>query len=463
MFYLCGFEESQRTRWNALAEQCQERLRAQKIRARDPGAVLADIEMLLGFVGAKGIRTGSRNANLPPGCLPELNAKVSHPIKLDLTRALLKDYPNLAGLFILLRVMDLFRMQGNRLVVCPAALEGWRNLNPTEQYFALLEAFLFHAQSPVLGGESSPYEDAQVFQAVTCFLGQLSDHWRNVKSYEAVRIFGPTGEFPPWKPFLLQQFGLVEIRRQTAAQAAERRGGRGGWYFGGVKITPWGQALAWALIEFMNKREEQMDETAGAAVGEGDEIAPGDSPASLNLPEEAEECDAEDEDTFGTLQPVFQPYFPEWERVFVPISHEPRAGTYIFKVTVSGWRGNPSVWRRLAVPPDNSLENLAGAILRAFGFYDSDHLYDFSYRDQRGKRRVYFHPYTDKGPYSWEIDGGNTDLAIKDQMTFTFDYGDKWQFTLLLEKVEEGPSALAKVEVIESAGAAPPQYPNFEE
>ena len=45
---------------------------------------------------------------------------MSRPVELTLKRALLKDYPNLAGIFILLRVMELLRSE-------PAA---WRR-NPS--------------------------------------------------------------------------------------------------------------------------------------------------------------------------------------------------------------------------------------------------------------------------------------------------------------------------------------------
>ena len=122
--------------------------------------ILKDVDTLLEFVGPGGIVTKSRNATLPSERLPELNAKVSHPVQLALKRALLRDYPNLAGVFILLRVMDLLQMKGNRLVVCPEALEFWRRLNFAEQYFALLEALLFQAQSAVLGGESTREDPA---------------------------------------------------------------------------------------------------------------------------------------------------------------------------------------------------------------------------------------------------------------------------------------------------------------
>jgi hypothetical protein len=110
------------------------------------------------------------------------------------------------------------------------------------------------------------------------------------------------------------------------------------------------------------------------------------------------------------------------------------------------------------VPPDISLDGLAGAILRAFKL-DEDHLYDFRYRDQRGKSHVYYHPYCEEGPWTPEITVGETELALKDAMRFTFDYGDYWQFEVRLERIDAGVCRLQQAEVIDSAGKAPEQYP----
>jgi hypothetical protein len=168
---------------------------------------------------------------------------------------------------------------------------------------------------------------------------------------------------------------------------------------------------------------------------------------------------------FGMLQPVFRPYFPEWQTVYARPGGEPRLGTHIFKVGLARWyagRDAGSVWRRLAVPPDTSLDELAGAILRAFNL-DDDHLYDFRFRDQRGQSRVYNHPYTDEGPFTPEIAVGETGLALKGEMLFTFDYGDYWQFKVRLEQIEAEPCRLRGPEVVESAGKAPAQYPQIEE
>jgi hypothetical protein len=447
--HLYGLEGKALERWQSLASQCLQRLAGQQIVPGDPGTILKDIEILLEFVGVDGIPTKSSNASLPSERLPELNAKVGHPIKLALKRALLRDYPNLAGIFILARVMDLLQMKGNRLVVCPEALEFWLNLNPAERYFALLEALLFQAQSSVLGGAENRW-DTQSVDLLVLFLVQLSDRWRNFDHYEAVRLLGPRGGIPPWKLFALQQLGVIEIRPAEFSARDRSFSGGNGWIAGGAKLTPWGSAVVWALLGFLGESE---------AEGEGVEQPEAES----EFGDDADEAGPTVE--FGALQRVFRPYFPEWQTVYArPGVDSKLAGTRIFKVELIQWRGewgDGGVWRRLAVPPSASLDDLADAILRAFKL-DDDHCYDFRYRDKRGKSRVYNDPRSDEGPFTLDVAVGEMELALRGEMLFTFDYGDNWQFKLRLEQIESGPDGPRKPKVIESAGKAPPQYPQFD-
>jgi hypothetical protein len=122
--------------WQDLGKECR-RLKERQIEPGNPGTILRDVQTIIEFIGSDGLVTKSRNASFPAARLPELNAKMGSPIQLGLKRALLRDYPNLAGIFILLRVMDLLRMKARRLSVCAAAAEVWRKLNPTGQYFTL--------------------------------------------------------------------------------------------------------------------------------------------------------------------------------------------------------------------------------------------------------------------------------------------------------------------------------------
>ena len=448
MFSPYGLEAKSWKRWQSLAGECQRRLTGCQIAVGNPGAILKDIDTLLEFVGPGGIVTKSRNASLPSESLTELNAKVSHPVQLALKRALLRDYPNLAGIFILTRVMDLLQMKGHRLMVCPEALDFWRSLNATEQYFALLEALLFQAQSEVLGGERTR-EQPQSAELTVFFLGQLSDRWRDFDHYESVRLFGPRGEFPPWRLFVLQQCGMIEIRPADFSQRGRSLLGRARLACRWHQTNSWGTAVTWGLVQFVKAMEEEYEEAGSEEESESEEEA----------------AETEPQAEFGMLQPIFNPYFPEFQTVYARPVVEPRRGAHIFKVGLArwyaGWDDGSSIWRRFAVPPGISLDGLAGAILHAFKL-DDDHLYDFRYRDQRGKGRVYNHPCTDEGPFTPEIAVGETDLAVGGEMLFTFDYGDDWQFKVRLEQIEAEPCRLREPKVIESAGKAPAQYRSFD-
>jgi len=86
------------------------------------------------------------SGNLPAAVLPALNARLNHPLELQLKRPLLRDYPNIAGLHILLRVMEVAHAEDGRVRVNESRLAFWSGLNSVERYFALLESWLLYAQ-----------------------------------------------------------------------------------------------------------------------------------------------------------------------------------------------------------------------------------------------------------------------------------------------------------------------------
>jgi hypothetical protein len=125
-----------------MAERCQRALAKQRLEGGMPGAILGDIQTLIDFIGVKCLTTGSKHGNLPAAVLPELNCLLSQPVELNLKRGLLKDYPNIGGVYALLRVMNLARAADEHVAIDRGALERWTSLNPTEKYFALMEAWL---------------------------------------------------------------------------------------------------------------------------------------------------------------------------------------------------------------------------------------------------------------------------------------------------------------------------------
>ena len=47
-------------------------------------------------------------------------------------------------------------------------------------------------------------------------------------------------------------------------------------------------------------------------------------------------------------------------------------------------------------------------------------------------------------------------------LKFLFDFGDSWRFALRLERVDPPGKAKAPITVVESAGEAPKQYPDWD-
>ena len=166
---------------------------------------------------------------------------------------------------------------------------------------------------------------------------------------------------------------------------------------------------------------------------------------------------------FGCLQPLFQPHLPLWQKVYALPEAEFLSGLYIFKASLDGrWRGTQSVWRRLTVPGKATLDLLAMAVLDAFEFDDTEHLYEFRYRDQTGAPRVYNHYYCEEGPYAHQIKMGEIGLPEKGTLRFHFDFGDDWRFVLRLERIARADKRIRRPTVIESCGEPPKQYRNAE-
>src|ERR1051326_264005 len=92
-----------------ISDSGRQLLASQQFSADGPGTIVRDFEILIEFVSERGISTGSKQGNLPAEVLPELNSRLGAPIELTLKRPLLRDYPNVGGVYVLLRVMDLLR------------------------------------------------------------------------------------------------------------------------------------------------------------------------------------------------------------------------------------------------------------------------------------------------------------------------------------------------------------------
>ena len=147
----------------------EKRLRDQAITDSEPGTVLHDFQMLLDFVGPQGIEAGGKYHLLALKYINELDSRLSRPLKLALARPQLRSHPYLQGLQLLLRASGLTAVEGKgpkaRLVVAPEMLLQWKSLNPTEQYFTLLEAWLRFGRDEMIGERETGFQRASRYGA----------------------------------------------------------------------------------------------------------------------------------------------------------------------------------------------------------------------------------------------------------------------------------------------------------
>jgi hypothetical protein len=95
----------------------------------------------------------------------------------------------------------------------------------------------------------------------------------------------------------------------------------------------------------------------------------------------------------GVMQAALQPSFPAWKHNISIPRRVFREGVHTFRVSLG------RMWFRIAMPAADNLESLASAILRAVHF-DSDHLYNFKYRNRFGVLEEVNHPYMEDGPWT---------------------------------------------------------------
>ena len=135
-------------------KQSQQILNNQIISNENPGSILMDFNMLLNYIGEKGMQTGGKYGFFPMGKLAEINSKLTHAIRLSSKRPQQKLFPHIHGLYLLLRSTGItyLKMIGKKryLLIDETTLQSWNSLNLTEQYFTLLEAWLLQGDKEII-------------------------------------------------------------------------------------------------------------------------------------------------------------------------------------------------------------------------------------------------------------------------------------------------------------------------
>lgn len=387
-------------------------------RESGPGTILHDFDVMLEYVKERDLRVTGKH-QLPLKSLPEINARLAHPLEHGLQRPQQRSFPHIHGLYLLVRASGLTHVDesGSKpfLLIDDEVYQVWQSLNPTERYGTLLEVWFLRGHADIIGDRSwPPFVIPENFQRSLSFFAGIPEEGMQIAGakYAEERL----RYYPEWHNLgLLDLFGLIDV------QPAPPEPGES-WRIERIHRTRFGDALLALLhTEFFGDFENIIElEDRGEAL-------------------------------FGVLQPILRPYFPEWEDTLSLPGQVSRAGTHVFKVSLG------SLWRRIAIPADRTMSTLASAILNAVEF-DHDHLYEFSYRNRFGAMERVNHPYMDEGPWADEVFVGEVPIHVGQTMTYVFDFGDWWEFDVTLEKVDADLDVDEPV-IVEAHGEPPEQYP----
>ncbi len=399
-----------------ITEKSKEIFQNQVIDEHQPGTILRDFTTLVEFIGADGLKTTGKYFMLPQGRLNELNERMSRPIQHRLKRPQQRSFPHLHGLFMILRASGIGISKGvppsGRLAIDEAMVAQWLDMNPTERYFTLLETWLLQASGEIVG-ERSGWMNGRI--------GDVIDVSRDIRlAYPRSRTQRYGGALvtmmDPVTLALMEIFGWIQLEYQKPKAGGAVKPAA-------IERLPLGEAMMEIIHQYS--------------------LLYGFVSASRNA-------------QAGALQPLFQPYFPEWRRHLV-LPEEPfREGAHTWRVSL----GKP--WRRIVTPADLDLDDLALAILDAFNF-DDDHLYCFELLDRCGRAlRIACGYDTEAQACTEDVRLGDVPLSVGGTMTFLFDYGDEWEFDVELENVDTKKSRLKHPKLIAKGGKAPRQY-DYEE
>ena len=149
---------------------------------------------------------------------------------------------------------------------------------------------------------------------------------------------------------------------------------------------------------------------------------------------------------------------------------------YRFKVSIFGI---PKLYRTIEASENCTFDDLHEAIFDAFERYDQ-HMYSFfiTKKDTKSMQTILqapeiTHPQNVEDLFDPSVKRkstartkiGDVGLEEKDVFHYWFDFGDDWWHRIRVEKISESQSKSRKeyIELVKSAGEAPPQYPDFDD
>ena len=348
-----------------------------------------------------------------------MNDLMTHPFQVSLKRPQMRSYPQLLGLFLVMKVTGLMTLSNSKkpfLEVDPNQEAKLLEMSPQARYAALLEAWLVRGDSSILGWKSrSVYEPwAEMLRAFDYiphgkYVGDLPTAKAMTEAAETISAF-----YGPHTLGLLQLFGFVDLRLKRPAK-------NGPWRAKYIQATPLGKSFQNMLNDLF--KIDPMFEP---------EIDP---------------------EGFWS---VMSNLFPEWQEPLNPPEPEPRTGVHVFKVSY----GNS--WRRIALPAEKTFDELAMTILSVFD-YDHEHNYAFQLQAPTGHRFEIGDPDEFDGCGEESPQLGSLGLRDGTQFTFLFDFGANHEFEVIFEGIEKTKSDDPNPRLLDGKGTPPQQYNDWDD
>jgi hypothetical protein len=457
MFNLLNFFPTENPKQKEpLSDASKQLLSQQVFTPNQPNAIVQDFETFIEFLQLHKVEVSANQHAIAPKYLADLNSRLSHPITIDFQRPSQKSYPYIHGLYLLLRASAIAQVQldkkKNLLRIDPQILKSWQGLSAIEKYFNLLATWIYYASEDIMdnSGRALP-EYFFVFNGWRQLAKEdldFTDGSKNNEWLNRVRLHNLA---------LLNLFGFVEL------EDAEPLTGKG-WRIIRVKALPLGRAIM-ELLDTTNWKKGFFDESEE----DFSDLFPDQQDAKTKL-----DIIVQKSTPTEILQEEFQALdlFPTWEKNLQMPEPEAKDGIFTFKVSIQihiqkskDKFSTETIWRKIAIPSNLTLYDFSCAILKAFDFAN-DHLHQFTYKDRQGFKKSIYHPYTQHG----EGDGFTDEILIRDwqinigdRITYVFDFGDWWEFNVVLESIDEPDPKLKKAKVIDKKGKAPEQYPDYDD
>jgi hypothetical protein len=87
----------------------------------------------------------------------------------------------------------------------------------------------------------------------------------------------------------------------------------------------------------------------------------------------------------------------------------------------------------------------------------------FVYRDRFGAEVRVSHPYSEDPPSTDEVHVGELPLEPGQSMELTYDFGDNWEFDVLLERIDPPNPRKNSPRIVARHGKSPRQYPRYDD